>query len=81
MFIDFSNKNVLITGGSRGIGRACAQLFSELQANVIITYKSDKREAERTLDLLEASGKNRAYQLDISIPEKIDSLFKNIISE
>lgn len=79
MFIDFANKNVLITGSSRGIGRACAQQFSELQANVIITYKSDQAEAQRTLELLDPAGKHSAYQLDISDPEAIETFFKNVI--
>ncbi len=37
---DFRKKTVLITGGSRGIGRAVAVRFSALGANTIITYKS-----------------------------------------
>jgi 3-oxoacyl-[acyl-carrier protein] reductase len=37
---NFSGKIVLITGGSRGIGRAVADRFAELGAKVIITYKS-----------------------------------------
>jgi 3-oxoacyl-[acyl-carrier protein] reductase len=37
---DFRGKVVLITGGSRGIGRAMADRFAELGAKVIITYKS-----------------------------------------
>jgi 3-oxoacyl-[acyl-carrier protein] reductase len=37
---DFKNKAIFITGGSRGIGRAIAEKFSSLEANVIITYKS-----------------------------------------
>jgi 3-oxoacyl-[acyl-carrier protein] reductase len=37
---NFRGKVVLITGGSRGIGRAMADRFSELDAKVIITYKS-----------------------------------------
>jgi 3-oxoacyl-[acyl-carrier protein] reductase len=37
---DFSDKVVLITGGSRGIGRAIANKFSETGAKVFITYKS-----------------------------------------
>lgn len=81
MFIDFTNKNVLITGGSRGIGRACAELFSELNANVIITYKSNNEEATRTLDLLDQAKKNSAYQLDISKPEEVERLFHKVLEE
>lgn len=79
--MDFSNKNILITGGSRGIGRACAQLFSELNANVIITYKSNKKEADITLNNLKSPGKHKAYAMDMSTPSDIDKVFKLIIDE
>ncbi len=39
-------KTVLITGGSRGIGRAMVRLFSESGYSVAFTYKSSEREAE-----------------------------------
>lgn len=81
MFIDFTNKNVLITGGSRGIGRACAELFSKLNANVIITYKSNLAEADRTLKLLNQQRTNSAYQLDISKPDDIESFFKKMSAD
>ena len=47
--LDFKHKNIFITGGSRGIGRACAQLFASLGANVIISYKTARQEADLTL--------------------------------
>ena len=66
MFQDFSQKNILITGGSRGIGRACAKLFSDLNANVIITFKSNKAEADKTLAMLGNRQQHQAYQLDVA---------------
>ena len=43
-------KTVLITGGSRGIGRAIVELFSKEGYNVAFTYKSSVEEAERLAD-------------------------------
>ena len=81
MFTDFTSKNVLITGGSRGIGRACAKLFSDLNANVIITYKSDSEEAKRTLKLLNNIQNHSLYQLDLSKPEDIRQVFLQVIEK
>lgn len=76
--IDFRNKNVLITGGSRGIGRACARFFSDLNANVIFTYKSNREEAEKTLALLNPENTHSIYQLDITKPEEIEYFFEAV---
>lgn len=46
-------KNVLITGGSRGIGRAMVELFASNGYSVAFTYKSSKNEAK---SLAEATG-------------------------
>lgn len=81
MKIDFSNKNVLITGGSRGIGKACAQLFSDLNANVIITYKSDRKEAEKTISTLNPKQNHTLFQLDIADPIAVESFFQDFKSK
>ena len=78
---DFTNKNVLVTGGSRGIGRACARLFGGAGANVIITYRSARNEAEETLRLLGDTGKHTAYQLDIAQPQQIELVFGEILQQ
>ena len=43
MNIPFKNKTVVITGGTRGIGKAIAECFLECEANVIITGRSEKK--------------------------------------
>jgi len=42
-------KYALVTGGSRGIGRAICLKVSELGYHVLINYKSNTTEAEQTL--------------------------------
>ncbi|MBM3421064.1 MAG: SDR family oxidoreductase, partial [Bacteroidetes bacterium] len=73
--IDFSGKNVLVTGGSRGIGKACALLFAQLNAGVIITYRANHSEAERTLEEMGTNGNHKALQLDVADAEAIAKLF------
>ena len=80
-FIDFSGKNVLITGGSRGIGKACAKLFSRLSANVIITYKTNIQKAEQTIKELNDKNQNSFYQLDISEAGCVKNFFDELIDK
>jgi NAD(P)-dependent dehydrogenase (short-subunit alcohol dehydrogenase family) len=81
MKIDFAGKNVLITGGSRGIGKACAQLFSELNANVIITYKHNISEAEQTISSLHPTRNHSMFQLDITEPDAVKTTFEKIMKK
>ncbi|MGL4912375.1 MAG: elongation factor P 5-aminopentanone reductase [Romboutsia sp.] len=56
-----NKKTVLITGASRGIGRATASLFAESGYNVLINYNKSEKEA---LDIFE-SLKDKGYSVDI----------------
>jgi len=79
MLIDFPGKTVLITGGSRGIGKACAQLFASLNANVVITYLNNHAEAEKTLDNLGGKGKHAVFQLDQSKPTHVARFYEKML--
>jgi len=74
MTFDFTNKNVLITGGSRGIGSVTAKLFAASGANVIITYKSNRAAAEHVLAEL-GLGNHSAYQLDVADAAAVEKFF------
>src|SRR5437868_12262973 len=63
----FRNQVVLVTGGSRGIGRAAAELFAGAGAQVAITYKSRKPEADQFVEeVSKAGGKALAIQADFA---------------
>ncbi|MFC1618088.1 SDR family NAD(P)-dependent oxidoreductase [Patescibacteria group bacterium] len=47
--MNFEKKVVIVTGGSRGIGRAVVEKFSELGANLIINYNNSENEAKKVL--------------------------------
>ena len=49
-------KTVMITGASRGIGRATARLFAKEGYNVIINYHSSEQPAEKLAQELKAMG-------------------------
>jgi len=78
MQFDLTGKIVLITGGSRGIGKACAEQFANMGATVGITYQSDKEAAEKTLSGLKP-GNHTSWQLDIEEPAAIEKLTSHFI--
>ncbi len=58
---------ILITGGSRGLGKNMAQHLAQKGHDVIITYHSRKDEAEKVVaEVKAAGGKSAALQLDVS---------------
>ena len=49
-------KYALITGGSRGIGRAVSQKLAAMQYNILLNYKGNDEEAQKTKSLIEQTG-------------------------
>ena len=78
--MNFKNKNVLITGGSRGIGKATALAFAKKGARVGINYRSNTEEATKTLSELDGEG-HQLFQQDISEKKGAEALIKAFISE
>ena len=71
--MNFTGKKVLITGGSRGIGRACAQAFAERGAQVAINYVRNTDAANATLGLLPGKG-HILVQADVADPNAVEGL-------
>lgn len=66
------NKYALVTGGSRGIGRACCIKMAELGYNVLINYKGNQQAAEETAALVREKGvAATALAFDIADKESI----------
>ncbi|MBE9485531.1 MAG: 3-oxoacyl-ACP reductase FabG [Bacteroidetes bacterium] len=62
----------LVTGGSRGIGKAICISLAEMGYHVLINYRSNNDEAENTLQAIKATGgSGELLQFDISDPESV----------
>jgi 3-oxoacyl-[acyl-carrier protein] reductase len=66
--IDLAEKNALITGGTRGIGRAISRTLAAAGARVGAIYRSDEQTAQRTIGGLAAhAGDHFAIRADIAV--------------
>ena len=52
----FDGRIVLVTGGSRGIGRACCEAFAEQGATVVVNYLKNEEAARAVADAIAANG-------------------------
>ena len=76
------DKNVLITGGSRGIGKGIVEVFAEHGSQVGFTYHSSQQTADELVEKLTNSGtKAKAYQSDASDFEQAEQLIKDFVED
>jgi 3-oxoacyl-[acyl-carrier protein] reductase len=69
---------VLITGGSRGIGKAIAEQFARAGDTVALHYHSSTARAKESLAGLPGSG-HRAFKADLSRPKAAEKLVHNVL--
>ena len=75
-------KHVLITGGSRGIGKAIALRFASQEFNVTITYAHNEKAAEETLNEVESkSVEALALKIDLKRIDKTLEIIQNAIQK
>lgn len=79
---DFSGKIVIVTGASRGIGRAIALELGTNGATVVVNYNSSEGPAQEVLALIkEAGGDGMVYQADVSDDEQVTTMVKTVTKE
>ena len=77
-----SEKLALVTGGSRGIGKACALELAKAGYDVIINYAGNEEAAKQTVTEIEALGvKSEAYKFDIANNEEVNTAIATIIEK
>jgi 3-oxoacyl-[acyl-carrier protein] reductase len=79
--IDLSSRTALITGGSRGIGRACADLLARAGARVALNYVRDEAAANTAVkEIRAAGGEAMALAGDVSKPEDARQLVRDVVA-
>lgn len=77
MNFDLSDRVALISGGSRGIGKAISISLASYGADVVVNYRNDRRAAEATVaEILDLGQKAIAIQADVSDFEAASSLIR-----
>ncbi len=78
----FKDKTVLVTGGSRGIGRACVVQFAEQGAKVAVVYQRNQQAAESLREQLEAApGEVHLFQADVRDGARAHELVEQLIEQ
>ena len=79
--LNLNNRVALVTGGSRGIGRAAVECFARLGANVAINYLKDEEAAAETVKAAEALGvRALAIRADVSHLEEAQRLVQEAVA-
>ena len=78
--IDLTGKTALVTGGSRGLGRAIALRLATQGADVALSYRGNADAARATVGEIEAQGRRGlAVQGDVREPGTADALVKTVL--
>lgn len=76
------NKTALVTGGSRGIGRAIALAMAEEGANIAVVFAGNREAAEKTAaEIAEKGVQARIYQCDVASVGETEAVVKQILDD
>ena len=76
-----AQQTAIVTGGSSGIGKACAIALGQAGANVIVNYAGNPRGAEESVAEIEAAGgKGLPFKADVSQKSQVEAMFKAAVN-
>lgn len=77
-----TGKVAVVTGASRGIGRACAVALAQVGWTVAIGYRTNEQDAKETLEALQAAGTpGLAVSLDVTDETSVQEAFRRVTEE
>jgi len=80
--MEIEGKTAIVTGGSRGLGRAIAIMLARKGARVAINYRSNREAAELTVSMIEdLGGEARAYMGDVSNFEQMETMVRDVVKD
>jgi 3-oxoacyl-[acyl-carrier protein] reductase len=78
--MNFQDRVILVTGGSKGIGRAICLAFAERGAQVVVNYGHDEEAARRVdAEVQQIGGRAQILKADITGKGDVDRMFKEVL--
>jgi len=80
--MSIEGKNIIVSGGSRGVGRAIVLALAEQGANVAFTFLNNNEAADEVLsESKNLIGTVKAYQIDIRDQQQVKKMVSDVVSE
>ncbi|RKD28054.1 3-oxoacyl-[acyl-carrier-protein] reductase [Caminicella sporogenes] len=77
--MNLSGKTAIVTGGSRGIGKAIALKLAEKGADIVVNYTSNFEKAQEVVEKIKSMGRKAiAIKADVSNPDDVANLVKEV---